>query len=79
MDIRDRLELKFKERKVNMPKIETGSSSKNIQKTQSNNDISKYVTGTYIPTKEGDIFVARHSYELDHLHGNFQLSILEKL
>lgn len=79
MDIRDRLELKFKERKVNMPKIETGSSSKNTQKTQSNSDISKYVTGTYIPTKDGDIFVARHSYELDHLHGNFQLSILEKL
>ena len=79
MDIRDRLESKFKERKVNMPKIETGSSSKNTQKTQSNSDISKYVTGTYIPTKDGDIFVARHSYELDHLHGNFQLSILEKL
>ena len=37
------------------------------------------MTGTYIPTKDGDIFVARHSYELDHLHGNFPLSILEKI
>ncbi|MCH7954984.1 MAG: ribonuclease H-like domain-containing protein [Candidatus Marinimicrobia bacterium] len=79
MDIRDRLELKFKERKINSPKFETDSSPKNVQKTQSNSDISKYVTGTYIPTKDGDIFVARHSYELDHLHGNFPLSILEKI
>ena len=79
MDIRDRLELKFKERKINSPIFETDSSPKNVQKTQSNSDISKYVTGTYIPTKDGDIFVARHSYELDHLHGNFPLSILEKI
>ena len=79
MDIRDRLESKFKERKVNLPKIETGFSSKNIEKAQLKSDISKYVTGTYIPTKECDIFVARHSYDFDHLHGNFQLSFLEKL
>ena len=79
MDIRDRLELKFKERKINSPIFETDSSPKNVQKTQSNSDISKYVTGTYIPTKDGDIFVARHSYELDHLHGNFPLYILEKI
>ena len=79
MDIRDRLDLKFKERKVNSSKVEAGSSSKNIQRSRANNDISKYVTGTYIPTKEGDIFIARHSYDLDHLHGNFQLSILENI
>jgi len=79
MDIRDRLELKFKKRKVNLPENETGFSSKNIQKTRSKSDISKYVTGTYVPTKNGDIFVARHSYDLDHRHGNFQLSFLEKL
>ena len=79
MNIRDRLESKFKERKVNLPKIETGFSSKNIQKPLSKSDISKYVTGTYIPTKDGEIFVARHCYDLDHLHGNFQLSFLEKL
>jgi len=79
MDIRDRLESKFKERHVSSSAGETGFSSKNIRKSQSNNDISKYVTGVYIPTKDGDIFVARHTYDLDHHHGNFLFSILEKL
>ena len=79
MDIRDRLELKFRERNVSSSNREIGSSSKNIRKPQSNIDISKYVTGVYIPTNDGDIFVARHTYDLDHLHGKFLLSILEKL
>ena len=45
----------------------------------SQTDISKFVYGAYKPTPGGDIFVAHHTYDLDHLHGRFRFDSLLKL
>ena len=80
MDIRDRLEFSYKERRST-----TGDSSgkgrrnaeKENQPTES--ELSKYVTGSYVPTNSGELFLARHTYDLDHLHGDYLIGSMKEL
>ena len=80
MDIRDRLEFSYKERQSR-----AGDSSRNARRNAEKenqpreSDISKYVTGSYVPTSSGEIFLARHTYDIDHLHGDYVVGSIEEL
>ena len=80
MDIRDRLELRYGERQndtsVNK-KIK--SSQKKSRSLLPRDDISKYVTGSFIPTADKEIFVARHTYDMDHQHGKYSIDDIVNL
>jgi len=74
MDIRDRLELRYGVRQNDSSiKIESESSLKKSKSPSPKDDISKYVTGSFFPTKDGEIFIARHTYDMDHQHGKYSL------
>ena len=75
MDIRDRLELRYGERQNDTSiKKEKGSSRKKSKSLSQKDDISKYVTGSFIPTADGEIFIARHTYDMEHKHGRYSLN-----
>ena len=74
MDIRDRLELRYGERQNDTSiKKEKAPSLKRSKSISPKDDISKYVTGSFIPTADSEIFVARHTYDMDHKHGKYSL------
>jgi len=80
MDLRDRLELRYGERQ-SKNSLNRGIESSNTKSKSPlpKDDISKYVTGSFIPTAEGEIFVARHTYDMDHQHGDYSLEDIADL
>ena len=80
MDLRDRLELRYGERQNDTsPSKKIESSQKKSRSLSPKDDISKYVTGSFIPTAECEIFIARHTYDMDHQHGKYSLAEITDL
>ena len=80
MDIRDRLEFSYEKRQSRAGDPNRNArtdAEKDNQPRES--DISKYVTGSYVPTSSGEIFLARHTYDIDHLHGDYVVGSIEEL
>ncbi|MCH9014646.1 MAG: ribonuclease H-like domain-containing protein, partial [Gemmatimonadetes bacterium] len=49
------------------------------EKKPAESDLSKYVTGSYVPTSSGELFLARHTYDLDHIHGDYEIGSIDEL
>ena len=80
MNIRDRLELRYGERQNDASINKKFKSSQKKSKSHlPKDDISKYVTGSFIPTADKEIFVARHTYDMDHQHGKYSMDEIANL